>query len=239
MKGLLAMPTEVLQQIASFFSLRDKHNFLATTKQAPNAFYNNAIEQHAVWDKIFKDTAWLKHMLSQRVTPTLIGYDLKYMQEGDKFKSDRLVIALTLARPRRNCYKADKREVLASLRSDCFCEVSNEVYFSGFVLHIGCLFNNTSLFHDWECLLEEKSDFTLVLYYEQNKTQTFPLDITIIPTQSFYIDIKDCQRVTSRKSKQDTNGKRRSSERNKQTPEEVVCGRTGRTGTSSTTFDQK
>jgi hypothetical protein len=194
MKGLSAMPTEVPQQIAPSPPPRDKHNSPATTKQAPQAFYNNAIEQHAAWDKIFKDTTWLKHMLSQGVTPTLIGYDLKYMEEDDKFKSDRLIIALTLARPRGNCYKADKREVLASLRSECFCEVSNEVYFSGFILYIGCLFYTTSLFPDWECLLEEKSDFTLVLYYEQNKTQTFRLDITINPTQGFYLKIKDYQR---------------------------------------------
>lgn len=196
MRRLFHLPNELLQQITSLFRLRDKHNFLATTKKASSALYNNDIEQRDVWDKIFKDTVWLKRMLSHGVTPALVGYDLKYMQEDDEFKSDRLFIALTLARPRGNWYKANEKELSASIRSDSpISKDDNYVYFPGFILHIGCLFNEFSLFEGWEGLLEENADFSLVLYYQQSKTQTFPLDVTIKPAAGgSFLEVRDRER---------------------------------------------
>lgn len=98
MRKLLSLPNEILQNIASYLSLREKYRFLRTSKESSRAFYNNNLEYNEIWGRIFKDTSWLELMNSRGFIPALIGVDIPELPEIDDGilrYGERLTVLLT------------------------------------------------------------------------------------------------------------------------------------------------
>lgn len=104
-------------------------------------------------------------------------------------------IALVLGRPRGFKFKADRKrrsqkeldqktlekevnrkELLSALHSDNFDENKNEVYFLGFILHVGNALRRVNMFHPSR-LFEPERDHTLVVYFDSKSTDLYSLPV--------------------------------------------------------------
>ena len=100
MAHIMSLPNEILQKIASHFSVRAKYSFLRTQRQAQRAFVDDAVEKAEIWDLLFKDHKWLQKMESEGALIALVGADLRFMTDGHQTRPRGLVVAVVLIWPK-------------------------------------------------------------------------------------------------------------------------------------------
>ncbi|KAF4334750.1 hypothetical protein FBEOM_11408 [Fusarium beomiforme] len=143
-------------------------------------------EYQSIWYEIFRDLDWLDSILSIGLIPTLVGWDMQFMQPAEKLKQPPL-IALALAKPKGKTRPSQDLELfLSSLHKYQYHEHLCLVEFPKFNLYIGHIANshysNVMDMHDAICLLRPDrpgaptEHKTLVLYYEQKSRRPVLLD---------------------------------------------------------------